>query len=430
MNKEQKDDKVHFYTLHFIKEKDKKASEYTTQPRFFKLRKKLKTQAHAVSKLRESLSPTSQRIFGIDSASQEIGVRPEIFAQVFRFLKNHNTTNKNEYLRVLTAPKLGSTFHAGEDFLDLVDGLRYIDEAIRFLNLEQGDRLGHALALGIDVQDYYNFKNQKVYLPKQDLLDNIVWLLAKIRKYAVNDASLVYYLEKKYNQLFLEIYKLVLESKNLSNVPTHSNYFNAWKLRGDNPILYSSGKLDKNIPCLTNWDKYSKNQYCKKTLALSEIDEIAYLYHLYHYDYNIREIGAQIEEFEIEANYIQAVKQIQKAMQFEVLRKGIGIETNPSSNYIISSIKKYSKHPIISWFNLGLEIDPEKIKNSPQIFVSINTDDQGIFNTYLENEYALMALALEKEKDEFGKNLYNTSMIYDWLDRIRQMGIEQSFMGR
>lgn len=79
---------------------------------------------------------------------------------------------------------------------------------------------------------------------------------------------------------------------------------------------------------------------------------------------------------------------------------------------------------------MGLEIDPEKIKNSPQIFVSINTDDQGIFNTYLENEYALMALALEKEKDEFGKNLYNTSMIYDWLDRIRQMGIEQSFMGR
>lgn len=41
-----------------------------------------------------------------------------------------------------------------------------------------------------------------------------------------------------------------------------------------------------------------------------------------------------------------------------------------------------------------------------------------------------MALALEKEKDEFGKNLYNTSMIYDWLDRIRQMGIEQSFMRR
>ena len=38
-----------------------------------------------------------------------------------------------------------------------------------------------------------------------------------------------------------------------------------------------------------------------------------------------------------------------------------------------------------------------------------------------------MGIALEKAKDENGKPLYNQAMIYDWLDRIRKMGIEQSF---
>ena len=59
--------------------------------------------------------------------------------------------------------------------------------------------------------------------------------------------------------------------------------------------------------------------------------------------------------------------------------------------------------------------------------VSINTDDQGVFDTLLENEYALMVLALEKAKDEEGNKLYDIEDIYEWLNYVREMGIEQSF---
>lgn len=41
------------------------------------------------------------------------------------------------------------TYHTGEDFLDIVDGLRAIDEALLFLQMEKGERLGHAMALGV-----------------------------------------------------------------------------------------------------------------------------------------------------------------------------------------------------------------------------------------------------------------------------------------
>ncbi len=63
----------------------------------------------------------------------------------------------------------------------------------------------------------------------------------------------------------------------------------------------------------------------------------------------------------------------------------------------------------------------------PQLFVSINTDDKGVFNTSLENEYALLASALEFAEDENGDKLYNPAAIYKWLDSIREMGIQQSF---
>lgn len=107
---------------------------------------------------------------------------------------------------------------------------------------------------------------------------------------------------------------------------------------------------------------------------------------------------------------------------------GIGIETNPSSNYLIGRFGCYCQHPITKFFNIGLTTDEKKILDCQQLFVSINSDDQGVFNTYLENEYALMAIALCKQTDEEGHNVYNDQQIYDWLERIRQMGLEQSFL--
>lgn len=114
-------------------------------------------------------------------------------------------------------------------------------------------------------------------------------------------------------------------------------------------------------------------------------------------------------------------------MQNRISRMGIFIETNPSSNYLIGTINKYIEHPIINFYNLGLTTNLEELKNSPQLCVSINTDDQGVFGTSLDNEYGLLALALEKERNEYGEYKYNPTLIYEWLDKIREMGLVQSF---
>lgn len=66
------------------------------------------------------------------------------------------------------------------------------------------------------------------------------------------------------------------------------------------------------------------------------------------------------------------------------------------SNYVIGSFKRFDKYPIIKLHNNGLEFNEENLKKCPQILVSINTDDQGVFDTNLKNEYSVMAAALEK----------------------------------
>ena len=148
-----------------------------------------------------------------------------------------------------------------------------------------------------------------------------------------------------------------------------------------------------------------------------------HVYHHYHFNPNVKLLGSEVVEFQVSSYYVDAVERLQKIMQKQIAGLGIGIETNPSSNVLISNFKRYDKHPLITFNDSGLFDRPD----NPNLFVSINTDDQGVFDTCLENEYALMARSLEQRTDEQGFPVVSSDHIYRWLDHIRQMGLEQSF---
>ncbi|RED26349.1 adenosine/AMP deaminase-like protein [Flavobacterium cutihirudinis] len=425
----------HFYTIHYIKDEDKfetsNISSYITC-RHFDLRKKIKKQSIAISTLRESHLKYFESIRGIDAASSEFAASPEVFAHGFRYLKNHKLKGTLNHLKdKISEHKMYATYHAGEDFYDILDGLRAIDECVLFLNLSQGDRIGHALALGIDVREYYEFKKYKLMLPKQTVLDNTVWLLAKIRKYGISICrNEVNRLERLYEILFYELYQQNFDESEFKKKYFHQTvYFDAWKLRGDDPYLYFDNLQEEVYSKinLTYWERCRINDIPVILKNVRNNIDVKFLYQQYHFNPKIKEQGKMIKQLEISHDYILLVEEVQKNMMHAIASLNIGIECNPTSNYLIGTFKRYAKHPITKFFNLGLEMDHNVIKDCPQLSVSINTDDQGIFSTSLENEYALMAIALEKEKDEFGKPKYNSKMISEWLDKVRQMGIEQSF---
>jgi len=427
-----------FFTIHFIKKNDRLSSLEALNlvtPRHNRLRFEVKNQSMAIINLREKKYDLSSKLRGIDAASSEFAAKPEIFSQSFRFLKNHKLNGRMNYLKhKVTDNKLYATYHVGEDFYDIVDGLRSIGEAIIFLNLSQGDRIGHGLALGINVSDFYKLKEYKLMIPKEVVLDNIVWLLANIRRFGIDIfRNEVTRLEKIYENLFHEIYASNIDSASefKNRYFSHGIFYDSWKLRGDDPMLYFSN-IEQNpnkVINMTYWDRCRINDHPLINNNIRDNIDAKFLYQQYHFNANVKKAGERIKQFAITTEYISLVSEVQKKLLNYFSSLNIGIETNPTSNYVIGTFRRYSRHPISRFYNLGLSYDLDAIKSSPQLSVSINTDDQGIFATSLENEYALMAIAMEKEKDSDGLPKYNSTMIYDWLNRIREMGLEQSFMG-
>ncbi len=430
-----------FYVIHAIKGIDKygqrvlsKKAREILEIRDISKRIEAKRMAWQLMFLRERRFDVARRVYGIDAASNEIGCRPEVFAQAFRLLKQHTVSKQFDTIKylmdnasnreVLSIPPLKITYHAGEDFLDITDGLRAIDEAVEYMNLSHGERIGHALALGVDVKEWYRSKNNTIVLYKQDYLDNVCWLLNKVDLWKIPvEHSSYQLLQREYDMTYKEVYQI---DKNSSDYCSYEEYYNAWELRGDNPICYSKGEYEQRLG-ISFWERCDVNDLLVDGYAKRKNSRIARLYYHYHYDYDVRERGNITISKKVEEDYIELIRSVQAEMQQRLKHKGIGIETNPSSNYSIGTFKRYDQHPISKFYNLGLTCDTEEIKKCPQLFISINTDDQGVFDTYLENEYALLGLAMEKARGADNRLLYNQEMIYDWLNRIRLMGLQQSF---
>ncbi|GKU30441.1 hypothetical protein [Clostridium folliculivorans] len=417
-----------YYVFHYPKRRDEISHSMFLQAfrcRHFNMREDLKKNSMILVKLRERFFEESKRVLGIDGCGDELICRPEVFSHSFRFLKEHfvslSKLNANSGI-----PRLKITFHAGEDFYDIVDGIRAIDETVTLMDMKHGERIGHALSLGINVREWYLSKERCVILTKQYLIDNLAWLIGKIKEFSIDrQAEAISYLEPLFNKYFTEVYDNRDNTCSIdnTNLPFVDLYYLSMQLRGDDPNLYISGKFESSHK-LTYWNRSSERKSCDQSIRKNYI--ASNLYYKYHFDQEAKARGEDIIEFKISDIYISVVEQIQKSMQKVFSQRGIAIECNPSSNYLIGNFRRYDKHPIVNFYNKNLVSDYNN--DCRQMFVSINTDDQGVFGTLLENEYTLMSAALEKAIDVNGNRLYNENMVYKWIDDVRQMGLQQSFI--
>ena len=436
----------YFYVMHFTKKPlkrvaPKKQDQKQWLPaRNHDVRKKAEYQAKALAQGLAASSYLCSRIRGIDACSREIGCRPETFATQFRYLRSNLVLHPRHQIDDPRYwPKLGATYHAGEDFLDLTDGLRAIDEAICFLNLGQGDRLGHALALGISPKQYYRVKDNTVWLPAQDLLDNLVWLLHRSLEWDVDvPNSLREKLQLRAQQLLDTIYP---NEDNDSTPITLRTYYEAWQLRSDDPELY--------------WNYLCGDEYTKKVLENSSVlalhpykramldsckdsngvDSRARLRRSklicrilcrYHFGIKERAEGEKTVRFVATPDFAGVLEKIQVRMMEKIMVNGIAVECNPSSNHLIGTFDRYEEHPIFRFNHFGLSL-PEYAGSSGQIRVSVNTDDQGIFDTSIENEYALLFGALCMKQDAAGRPRLSHDEILAYIDHLRTMGNDMTF---
>lgn len=401
-----------YYIFHFIKTEDDAVSMFG--PRHHKLRKLVKKQALALYEYRSRGYESASRVVGIDAANSEIKCRPEIFAQAFRFLRRHSIDETVEK----HPSSLGFTYHVGEDFYDIVDGLRAVDEVLTYMNFRSNDRLGHALVLGTDVVRYYESRGKCIKATRQVLLDNFVWLYVSVASMK-GRVPLCEYLANEARMLFRQIYG----SSDVADLFDIRDYYDSWLRRGDEPE--SSFKDLKAENSLSEWGKSALNYEDKEVNCARQNDKATALYYEYHYNKAAKEEGRKAVIFHIAHNYykefVAMVDEVRESLLCKIERLHIGIECNPSSNLRIGEMNSYIEHPIFRFNNYGLNTP----YHSHDISVSINTDDSGVFATSLEREYALMGIALEKTNDERFRN--SPRAVKEWLNRVRKMSVEQRF---
>lgn len=428
-----------FYTYHFFKLEDKQHQELRC--RNWECRIAAQRRADAILAIRAENADIAKRIYGIDACSSEVCCRPETFGSVFRRLQyydpsvptiNHSNTHQ-----------LMATYHVGEDNFDIVDSMRAIDEAILFLQLRSGCRLGHATYLGVSPRIYYESIHSCISLPVQIWLDNCVWMYYFLKEHSIafeGSSLLMNFLEEQFSIYFKAIYQNALTSGNMNYILEHIpesiytdvphnheqcifnlyHYYLSWMLRGDEPELYQSGYLKRPDSV---FDEYKLCNSRDEMELGRDCFESTFLYYLYHFHKKTKMKGTEPVSVNIPDYYIKGVEEIQKVLREKIVHMGISIETNPTSNLFISTIRSYVEHPITAFYDYGL------INNATleQVNVSINTDDKSVFSTSLSNEYACLLFYLENQKDADGKKMYTRLQVMQWLNQIRIMGNEQSF---
>lgn len=386
---EKTEDEQLFFVFHFIKERDQKSGPFPYERHHF-LRAKLWDQADALHQLFREYPLLRKHVIGIDAASSEIGCRPEVFSPVFSYLKRYTAflrdsaggpDGNNEI------EDLHTTYHAGEDFYDIADGIRAIDEAIIYLHMRRGERIGHALAVSVDPEIHYRNKGYHIILPQQEMLDNDIWLLNIINEESIPVSSgIMQELTAEAERLLYEIYQ--------GKVSDLTYYEKSRMLRGDPPEWYISGSFSHrssfryDLPCIDILEQQEEerlNPY-RYDRNISEI------HWRYHWDPEVRENGNRMIEKKINGAYLDLMNEIQNAMMNKMARRGIIIECNPSSNSAIGSFREYEYHPIFRILQRNAETQED------ELIVTVNTDDIGVFDTSLENEYMLVAASLCKRK--------------------------------
>lgn len=328
------------------------------------------------------------RLTGLDVAGAETAAGPEVFGRIFRKARSQGMAHL--------------TFHAGEDFYDLIDGLRTIDEAVYYLKLGDGCRIGHGMALAIDAEKYYERRKMNSVIPKQVYLDNMVWFIFKCGKCGITIP------QDMKNDLSNQIHEHFEEIWGDRNIDL-DNYWLSMLMRSDD-----LGKCEKGLKALTDVDFHTPHDKLGGNIEAATLLSRRYLT-----DRKVISKGNESETVRVNPDMPRYITLLQKKMIAGIADKSIAIECCPTSNLLIGPLERYDELPLFRFF------PPQPKKKDPDIKVTIGSDDRGIFATSIRNEYSLLACALLKAKG--GRMDKNISFITKYIKRLADVSNRQTF---
>lgn len=355
---------------HFIKLTD---NHYPNGERHHKLRREIADKSIALISAQRYLDYDKKliTISGIDAAANEMDAGPEVFAPSFRWLRT-KWAQAFKY-------DLKQTFHAGEDFVHLLSGLRMMYEAVEFLDMQQGDRIGHGTAAGIAPELWLERVGESIYIKQGEWLDNLIFV-----HQLLNDFSLPYEnLRIKMPAIINEINRLTIAI--YDGIYSIDDLLQAWRFRQYDPAYY-----------LLHSPTYQRDtidmQICIRK-ELKAYPRACHLFHLYHYEQAVKNRYNQYMKIALHPGLFTAeeFRQIQNLVLHHLAQKNIALEVPITSNLCISFYRNLNEHHIGRWIKGCSD------HNLLIPAVVMGTDDPGIFMTNIYIEYARLMTYLENK---------------------------------
>lgn len=330
---------------------------------------------------------------GIDVCRDEPGVPTWVIAPLFEEVRGRINLIRSEFYheRGTELPPLRTTVHVGEDFVHLASGVRLMDEAVRFLPLVSGDRVGHGLALGVDAVEWAR-RSTRLAMPREDRWFDLIW-----ERHWHTDPDARF---SNARRAFIEdeIVRLALEMFNTSE----AEYWH-WTVQRaiefvchlhDIRRLRSLGFPDHG---LTRDAPKGAAHFLERYLHCSAVYR-----------------RCRTVEWVESGRDGEAVAELQRLVRRKYADIGITIEVNPISNLMVGDLGDLESHPL---WRLAPNLDHQ---GESSVRMCIGSDDPFPFATNLREEYQFLfdALVLAGKSQADARN---------WLDAIRQMGLESRF---
>lgn len=389
--------------LHFTKERGKRFKSGTPRPNwretnadpgasrvnptgyryaaYFESRRR---QALSVARMLLNFPHVLKVVRGLDFCTDELAVPIWVLLPLIRFLSETSTV-ASEWLQMHgeIVPPLRRTFHAGEDFIHIIGGLRNVSDLVRYLDLEDCDRIGHGVVLGVDATEWARSTGKVVMTCEQRLLD-LTWEWRAYTHHRVDfKPSRLAYISEQIHQLSEQIFECPI-------LPTSLTEFV--------DALHDENELRRS-----GFPDGLQSQICRSILV-----------HRYLTEKGIFERGHKTIWVDT-ASEAEALETLQGWVRHSIAQRGVVIEINPTSNLLIGNLGDLSNHPL---WRLRPPIENPRIKSS--IKFCIGSDDPITFATSLPQEYMLLY-------DSLILTGVDADRAEAWIDQARKTGLNHRF---
>lgn len=343
-----------------------------------------RNEARAIIDLLRTRPATVEILRGIDVCGDELGVPLWVLAPLLKAIREVGRRAAAFISRrghPVPPPQL--MVHAGEDYVHLLGGLRRIDEYIEHLNLDEGDRIAHAMALGEDVERWCGAAFGRVQSREDNLLD-LLWAWRRLRETpSTLLASWGNWIETRIRRRVQEIFasadisiELLAEAESYLYDPF------ALRLMGfpNQPESLLPASDDRALSLARRW--ITDTEVFRRGRQLDEVDP-------------------------------QPLAPLLTALQHLVRRRlserSIIIEVNPTSNLLTGALSDLGQHPF--W-----RLNPIEPDGTPSLMVCIGSDDPITFATTLPEEFQLIY-------DSLIEAGVSSDRALGWIDAARRVSL-------